>query len=223
MNLLNHRSRRMKRRAVSLIEVLVASGILAFSTTGIIAGLVFNYRITRINTNAMMAKNIAQGYFEQMNADTFANIHPSNYPDKLESDETDPVWLDRDLGIQCEVDFNLNGFGRLDNMTGDSLTDSTKITGMDDWETNEWVGSYVYIVEGPGRGQFRKIISNTDDTLKLGGEPLSPLPEDQDAYLINFGKTVEITTRWHYVRSEPYVQSVESLIVNHRMEQDLGF
>ena len=44
--------------------------------------------------------------------------------------------------------------------TATSLTDGGKT-----WTVDQWAGRYVYIYDGTGRGQYRKITSNTIDTL----------------------------------------------------------
>lgn len=202
-------------RGVTLTEVLVASVILAIMMLIMIPGLFLTGKITRRNSNAVSAKNIAQGYFEQMEIDTFANVGPANYPDIAETD-TPPVWLDQALGIPCAVTFRFTGFGTPSSASLGSITDNGA-----DWIPNEWAGDTVYIVDGPGAGQFVEISSNTASSLTLD-DNLITAPTTSSRYMINNGKTVQITTTWTY-QGVPYTQTIQSLVVNKDGDQNLGF
>ena len=68
-------------RGFSLIEVMIAIAILAIMIFSMISSMVFSARATRFNTNSIAAKNVAQGYFERMAIDTFANVGSAQYPD----------------------------------------------------------------------------------------------------------------------------------------------
>ncbi len=57
---------RVRSRGMALVETLIASVILSIVTTSVISSLIFASRSSRITTNAVMAKNLAQGYFERM-------------------------------------------------------------------------------------------------------------------------------------------------------------
>ena len=62
---------------------------------------------------------------------------------------------------------------------------------------------------------------NTPNTLHLE-EALTYAPHQSTRYMINNGKTVEVTTSWTY-RGREYRQTVESLVVNGRNAGSLGF
>jgi hypothetical protein len=175
----------------------------------------YSYRITRINTNAIAAKNIAQGFFEKMAIDTFANVDPAHYPN-IAYDNDPPVWLDEAMNMSCKVEFAFKGFGTAEGGSLTSLIDNDT-----NWETNEWAGDALYFVGGTGLGHFAPIISNSVNTLHLG-ETLDVSPDTTAKYMINNGKTVEITTTWEYYGNS-YSQTIESLIVNYRGDSDLGF
>lgn len=214
-----------KLRAFTLTEVMVAMLVFAILAIAMTTTAMFSLRITRLNTNSIAAKNIAQGFFERMAIDEFANVNPpanavfaptnGGYAD-IADDAADPVWLDEALGIPCAVDFEFKGYGRATAGTGNSLTDATA-----EWETDEWAGDVLYIVDGRGAGQFATITSNTGDTLTLAGN-LAFSPDNSTRYMINNGKTVEITTRWTYLGRE-YSQTIESLVVNYRGANNIGF
>lgn len=205
-----------KNKGFTLTEILIALAILAYAIGGVIAGVVFSMRLTRLNTNAIIAKNITQSYFERMHSDVFSNVDSVNYPD-IGYESMPPVWLDEALDIRCKVDFSFKGFGRAEGGSGSTLLDNQA-----QWETNEWAGARLYLVGGNGVGQYRTIASNNANTLTVSGAPFQPRPTSGTAYMINNGKTVEIKTTWMYMGRE-YSQSIRSLIVNHRNDGNLGF
>lgn len=188
--------------------------LLVLISVSIITSLMFSYRITRVNTNAIAAKNIAQGFFEKMAIDTFPNVGPQHYPNIAYDNET-PVWLDEAMNMSCRVEFAFKGFGTTEGGSLCSLIDNDT-----NWETNEWAGDTVYLVEGKGIGNFAPIISNSVNTLHLG-DTLAVSPDTTTKYMINNGKTVEITTTWEYC-GKTYAQTIESLIVNYRGDSNLG-
>lgn len=219
------RSNHTSRRGFSLVEVLISTVVFSVMVTSMVSAMTFSARSTRLNTNAITAKNVAQSYFEMMAIDTFANINPpadgtfspsnGGYAD-IDFDSVPPVWLDEALGINCRVEFDFKGYGQL---TGGSSSDLTHAGA--DWEPDEWAGDTVYLIDGAGSGQFARISGNTVDRLSLAS-PLSFAPGASTKYMINNGKTVEITTTWQFQGKE-YSQTIESLIINYRNEDDLGF
>lgn len=217
--------RTLPQAGFTLIEILIATFIFALLTISMIGSIVFSSRATRLNTNAIAAKNVAQGFFERMAIDTFANVNPppggiydppqGGYADIGFAAEP-PVYLDEALGIRCQVDFDFKGYGRVESAT---LTDvqCTQVS----WEYNEWAGDTLYLVSGPGAGQYSLIASSTSNELHLA-EPLLFPADSSTRYMINNGKTVEITTTWMF-QDRSYSQTIESLVVNYRNDPNLGF
>ncbi len=209
-------SRSLKLRyGFSLLEVVISITLLVLISVSIITSLMYSYRITRINTNAIAAKNIAQGFFEKMAIDTFANVGTVHYPN-INYDNDPPVWLDEAMNMSCRVEFAFKGFGTTEAGSLTSLVDNDT-----NWETNEWAGDTVYLVAGKGISSFAPIISNSVHTLHLG-DTLAVAPDTTTKYMINNGKTVEITTTWEYC-GKSYSQTIESLTVNYRGDSNLGF
>jgi type II secretory pathway pseudopilin PulG len=210
------------KRGITLFEVLIASSILAMVSVTVLSTMTFSNKSTRLNTNAVMAKNIAQGYFEKMNSDFFAEVHPGNpdYTD-ITKNSADPVYLDEYLDMKCAIDFDFRGFGIAEGATVNSLTDSSKIPGMGDWETDEWKGHNLYLVDGDGLGQHAEITGNTADTLSYIGNAFAKQPAAGTKYMIDNGKTVRITTNWEYM-GKSYDETIGSLIINYRNEADQG-
>ena len=212
---------RAKARGFSLVEVMLASAFLLIAIAGVFSSLVFSRNIARLNTNAVMAKNIAQGYFEKMHGDGFATVIKANHPD-IPYDADPPVYLDRSIDMRCRVEIKISGFGRATGGSANSLTDTSA-----SWETNEWAGAILYLIDGPGQEQWSRIASNTATTLNVETafttaptEAVGTTPAT--AYMINNGKTVRVTTRWRY-RDQEYSQTLTALITNYRNDPNIGF
>jgi hypothetical protein len=114
------------------------------------------------------------------------------------------------------LNFDFKGFGAVSAGSASDLTDSQA-----SWESDEWAGDAVFIVSGGGAGQFGTIAYNTANTLHLS-EPLAFAPGAGAKYLINNGKTVNITTTWEYLGKQ-YSATIECLIINHRNSSEFGF
>ena len=203
-----------KRRGYTLIEVVMAMLILAIMSSGVVTSLVFGSSMARINSNAIGAKNVAQGFFEQMAVDDFEDINATNYPDIPLAAEP-PVWLDQAMGIRCAADFTFKGTGIAEGGTSTSIQDNDA-----DWVAGEWVGDTIYLVDGKGAGQYGQITGNTRTTLTFS-PGLTFSPDATTVYMINNGKTVEVTTRWSY-RGKPYTATIESLVCNYRNSSNYG-
>lgn len=192
-------------RAFSLIEVVIACFLLAIIALAAVGGLQFSSRMARINTNALAAKNIAQGYLERMMIDSIDHLDAAHYPD-ITFDSDPPVYIDEALNIRCQVTFNFKGSGTLTNSSANNLTDNNI-----HWIADEWDGDTVFLIAGDGAGQMAEIDNNTVNTLHLAA-PLTYPPSKGTTYLINNGVTVEITTTWFYLGKQ-YTQTIESLII----------
>lgn len=67
--------------------------------------------------------------------------------------------------------------------TGTSITDGAHGVDVASWETDQWVGYWVFLYSGTGAGQIRQITSNTGNTLNWSGA-MSPHPGTDSRYLI---------------------------------------
>lgn len=194
------------KRGFTLIEVLIAAFLLSFVSGAVISSLVFSARCARLNTNAVMAKNIAQGYFERMRRDSIENVNSAHYPN-ADYDSVAPVWLDEGNGTRCKVTLVFKGAGTVTAATANRLEDSAT---SPTWESSEWTGHYVYIIEGPGNGQYFRILSNTGTALNIDGA-FSRLPvAGATKFRIDNGVTVRVTTEWKYL-GRTYSQTISSL------------
>lgn len=203
----------------SLIEVIIASVILTLISVCLLVSLIQSSHAARINSNAFSAKNITQSYFERMALDRFDNVNPpvtasgyvapkGGYP-TIEYDSANPVYLDKALNIRCKVEFKFKGTGVAESGSVNTLQDTQA-----NWVTDEWAGSILYIVSGKGAGQFAPITSNNANTITCGSNFVIA-PAAGSGFMINNGRTVEITTYWQY-RGKEHHQTVRSLITNDR-------
>ncbi|MBN1516802.1 type II secretion system protein [Candidatus Sumerlaeota bacterium] len=200
-----------RTRALTLIEVVVGMAVLALMSISLVGLMLYGSGATRLNTNYIAAKNIAQGLFEMMYIDEFADVNPTNYPN-IDYNDANPVYLDAAIDIRCKVDYEFKGIGIAESGTATTLYDADA-----DWENNEWAGDTLFIVcddFNNTSGQYAQITGNTNNTLTLGSN-LAVSPKNTSCYMINNGKTVEITTTWRY-KGQAYSRTVESLIVNYR-------
>lgn len=198
-----------RRAGFSLAELIVAIGLLASLALTVGSAMAYASRTARLNGHAITAKNIAQSFLERMLVDDYENIGPAGYPD-IDFGADPSVWLDHAPAIPCKIEFEFKGFGRLlENSSVNNLTDANAL-----WERDEWAGDLVYLLEGPGAGQFVKVRGNTANTLHLDSR-LKVKPGKGTKYMISHGKTVKVTATWKYLGQE-HSQSVESLIVDFR-------
>jgi len=84
-----------------------------------------------------------------------------------------------------KVEYGLDS-GSVSSATSNTLTDNTK-----DWGTDIWVDTYVEITDGTGKGQIRKISSNSSDTLTVSSN-WTTTPDSTSKYRI-FGAAGELS------------------------------
>jgi hypothetical protein len=188
------------------LEVMIALPILAFVSMAMVAAMIYASRLSRITSNQMAAKNIAQSYFERMAIDDYEDVTPQNYP-SVTAATSPPLYLDGVRGTRCYVDIVVTGYGEAEAGSANALTDNEA-----NWRPNEWVGDTLFLVGGRGRGQKARIVGNTANTVTVDGA-LNPVPIAGTQYEINGGKTVRITTRWKYLEKN-YTATIESLVIN---------
>ncbi|MCX7044476.1 MAG: prepilin-type N-terminal cleavage/methylation domain-containing protein [Candidatus Sumerlaeota bacterium] len=206
----------LRKRGFTLIEVAIAAAVLTLVSISLISSYIYSSRATRLNTNFILAKNLAHSYFEKMMIDKFADVNPSNYPNVDRAASTsNTVYIDQALGIKASVTFVFKGFGRASGGGGSSLTQSDQT-----WVANEWKNNTLYIVDGLGRGAYRTIAGNSANSLTLGGAAIPSL-NGTTRYMINNGKTIEITITWDYMK-RAYSSSTRSLVVNRYNDPNLG-
>ena len=196
---------RHRDRGFTLVEVAISAVLLALLSIATIASLLYSSQATRRNSNALAAKNVAQGFFERMAIDNFTSVTQENYPE-IPKDSEEAPWLDEASGIRCGVKVEIKGPYHASAGGGSSQIHCPSAK----WEEDEWAGDTVYLYEGKGKGQFAEIESNTTNDLYLS-EALPIPPNGTTWFFINYGKNVKITLSWDFA-GKPYQQTIESFI-----------
>jgi hypothetical protein len=57
--------------------------------------------------------------------------------------------------------------GNIVSASGNTLVIPSDLTNKYQWVNNKWIGGGLYIIEGKGAGQFRRIVSHGQDTIRL--------------------------------------------------------
>jgi len=201
-----NRFRRDSEPGFSLLEILIALPILAIVSLALVSVVTFASRISRIVSNQVAAKNVAQSYFERMAIDDFSRVTKDNYP-SVTLDSSPVLYLDHVRKTRCSVDIEITGYGTADAGSANSLVDTDA-----GWKANEWTGNVLFLLSGQGYGQRGTIKSNTANTLTVDGA-LNPAPTSGTKYAINGGKTVRVETNWKYL-GKSYREKIESLVVD---------
>lgn len=197
------------RRGFLIIEYLAAITLFAIVTLAFLPWFQQSGKLGKEIAHEVTAKNIAQGILEKMLVDFYSNVTTDNYPD---SEIT--YYIDDILDIGATVEITITGDGYSDNSSGSSsLADPNAA-----WETDQWIGSTVLIVGGNGQGQRAYITGNTSTVLNittdLSGATSQSWDTNPDAsshYVINGGKTIDITVRWNYM-GKPYQRTLKGLV-----------
>lgn len=207
------RYRQPRRRAVTLVELLAAIGIIAFMTLAFAGALSYNVQSIDANRRVVEGLQVAQ-YFEGL-------LHGSSYQalgdPTLDQNAweaqfaTDQTHVIQEQGQQprtYRIAFRHTGWGAVGSATETTLV-ADFADNQQDWEANEWAGQYVVITRGRGAGQIMRILSNTGDTLSVTrdltgaqSEGWTVVPNDTSRYAINNSKTVHVTVTWDGPRQE---------------------
>ena len=198
------RSLQLQRRGFSLLEVVIAVGLLAVVTASFMASIIFTAR------TAASAKTDAYGIdtinrtIENLRSVTFANLGTTT-GDGAQFMTTQVNHMDPDNPTQSptvSVKCQFMGFGSVASATNTALT-AVFPANFPAWTTNQWAGRMVMIKTGVARGQVAFVKSNTADTLTItttldGSSSANWFlnPAAGDTFEIDNGKGVLITISW---------------------------
>jgi hypothetical protein len=85
------RSHLHRLRALTLVEVLIASGVLALVVVGVLGALVQSRRLTEGSIYQNAAITVVQGYLEQIKEADFANVPYYNGSSLIAGNSNDPI------------------------------------------------------------------------------------------------------------------------------------
>lgn len=107
-----------QQRGFTLLEVLVAVGILGVIATGFIAALDSNSRATRVLEEQTVAANLASAYLEAIKDSTYA----ADYTDDVAN-----ITVPFQYSVNTDIKFSDNGTGWSDGYAGEKLQKITVI------------------------------------------------------------------------------------------------
>jgi prepilin-type N-terminal cleavage/methylation domain-containing protein len=226
------RPRAASSAAFTLLEVLIASTILAIVLLGAITGLLFVSRMSLAAQQDLMAMEVLERESELIRAaPNYAALgdtdrtgpHPTNpvYPDQSFTDERLRVYDPQfpDSAPTFALNYTWYGFGEATSGSGDSLSFDEN-----DWpEGVDMTGRFVILRAGPGAGQIARITSHTAGQFELdaafNGYAISDLlvpPGSGTRFEVDGGKWVRVTARWRPTPNDPERVAERILFISNR-------
>lgn len=112
-------------RALTLVEVLVASGLLSMVVVGVLAALVQSRRLTEGSIYHNAALTVVQGYLEQIKEADFANVPYYNGSTLYASNSNDPIAgvTSQNRAKAIKTLLNNTDVDTLDETNGETISD----------------------------------------------------------------------------------------------------
>jgi len=214
--------RQRVHRAVTLVELLAAIGIIGFMTIAFAGALSYNVQSIEANRRVAEALQVAQFYEGRLFGSTYQALgDPDIDSGAWEAQFADTQeYVVEEAGQQPRtytISFRHTGWGAVGSATASTMTADFP-ENQEEWITNEWAGQYLVITRGRGAGQIMRILSNTADTLSLTrdltgaqAEDWTVIPDSSSRYNINNSKTVEVTITWGGPRREEAFRRVVTI------------
>lgn len=102
------------KKAFTLVEVVVAIGVLAIGVLGVASFFAYSTRITRSASNTSVGANLASGVLDEENAKSYDELSPgTGTKDRFSTNQTDPFYK-----FQKQINITL-----IDSNLADSPTD----------------------------------------------------------------------------------------------------
>lgn len=215
-------------RGVTLVEIMIALGVVSVISVFFMTSIIFTIRQTRENRdhlNAVQIMNYQMGLLKVAQfgplgepAGSVPTWESQNFgfrdanPRQIQGDPIDP------RSTVYNVSFEFSGWGIVQSATDTSVT-VTIPSNHRAWTANQWANDYVSIIPAVGRAQIARIVSNNANTLTIttdlsglrSSERWDRLPAAGDVVRINDGKSVLVTVRWgngqnHRIIQRTYVK-----------------
>lgn len=220
---------------------MIALLLAAFMSITFISAVVFTLRQTAANRQHTKAMSIATYYQNLVMASDYFKIgetglDSNDFEQQFHFDEdgnritesnplivhADPDYPDESTAYQ--VWFEFTGYGTVSAASANSIT-ATFNSLQEEWEANEWIGNYLTVTTGRGRGQIMYITSNTGTSLTATGDltgtntgvTFARIPPVDSQFVINNAKTIRIYVTWG--DEEGHRQIVRQVQIRH-LEED---
>jgi prepilin-type N-terminal cleavage/methylation domain-containing protein len=227
-------NQRTGRRAVTLVEVIVATAILAVAAAYSISAMIVAARMARTSQQELIAIEVLNRVVEQVRAAPLYNflgdptvagtapVGPGNSED-ITFTHPRTIVYDADIAqnaITFTATFEWWGFGPVANASGTTLEFSTA-----GWPRNadgdveiDPVGRRVVIREGSGRGQMAEITGFTETGTDTGRFTVTNAfngwtdanwmvtPNTTSFYEVDAGRNVRVTVTWP--NGDPMIRDV---------------
>jgi prepilin-type N-terminal cleavage/methylation domain-containing protein len=196
------------RSGFTLVEVVIAMVIVAVTSIGFVASVIFSSRQSATNTDHLYAIQLAAKYGAMVRASNFTRLGDTTtsagaYERQFLSPLTthvDDQYPNSTTAFTVRVLFS--GWGTVRSATPNTLTANLP-AGQQPWGAGEWVGHYVVIAKGTGRTQVMRITANTGGTLTVTSDLTgatagnwTQTPDTTSQFYINNGKTARIAVSW---------------------------
>lgn len=199
------------KRGVTLVELLVSTGLLALLAMSFMLGVAYNARALDGNRRVMEALQVAQYYEGLIHGSDFSrfgrpDLDENEWEAQFSEDQTHTIDDGVSRPFTYTVSFRHVGWGDVSN-AGSTTLRRNFADGEEQWITDEWAGQYVVITRGRGEGQIMRVLSNTSNTLNVTQDisgatsiPWTIVPDNTSRFFINNGKTVHMTVTWEGMR-----------------------
>lgn len=203
--LLWSRGRRRNRSGLTLVEVVIAIGLIAITMTAFIASAVFNLRTIRDTMDrqsVLAALHLWEARVLSSNGSRIGewNVSASTDPWEFQfttnqTTGTDPQFATRNMPITMSFAFKGWGYAGTGSggttlvrgRSGQATGSPAGIGNHAAWVANEWAGNLVVIASGTGRNQVARVVSNTTTQLTITTDirnPATPGYNNAQAWLI---------------------------------------
>ncbi len=229
------RSRKQKKQALTLVEVLVAVIIAAFTSLGFMASLIIVMRANAENRLHYYAVQQVAYYQNLAAASDYDKLGVTTDSDDLEyifrRSASNPLIVDIKEGAggqktSVKLWFEFSGWGTVSSVSSSSIG-VTLPSGQSGWTTNRWKDRYVSVNRYAGDkttvSNFGRIVSNSSNgfsyTADLSGSTsteFSPAPAVGDRIVIDNGKTLTIHAEWG--DGQKYRNISRSYLIQQRLD-----
>jgi len=110
------------QRGFTLLEVLIAVGILGFIGAGVAMALDTNYRATRTLDEQVVAGNLATAYFEAIKECEYAEDYPKDQP------PLDSITIPPQYSVDIDVDYSDDGTIWVDTLSDNETLQRITVT-----------------------------------------------------------------------------------------------